>query len=680
MNRCLVFWLWNDHLEAEEIRRQIYEFHRQHIDGFFIHAMPDEFRPRDFHGGMPGYLSEEYFEMFRTAVACAKELNMSVWLYDEGGWPSGNVNGLLPREYPELRMHHIKPDGELVEFSRIPDLLNPKSTELFLSLVHEKYKKHFSAEFGKTIPGIFTDEPFFGNVLLEGEERMLPWSPFLAERFQNVKGYDAKEAAMRIFHKNDPQARQDYFEIWQSLIIDNFLVPIRNWCHENNLLFTGHFNGDDNVDNMKQLLTCNILALLDQLDIPGCDAIWRQIHPLFPETDFPRLTSSAAGNRITISESFAVYGTDLSLAEMKWVAAVQAVAGIRMVAPMAIHYSNRGGRQVCTDSNFFGADPRWEFYHNFCDFTRRMSKVFDRTTPILKAHVPFPVTELRKGSCAGNDIFAKGLALAKKQITYDYVPDAPEFSGEILPDLRLTEPVPALRTRHLKSPRGQRFILMNYSLETIRFRFYAPEGFNVWYDPATGKRTPACADSENLLSLELPFAGTIILLNLPGKPQKKIDPAIGKTERIPLEFKFEQVIRAVAGSENGLIEIPVPETPGKDCCGTIRYSAAVTVGESKKAKLLFPMARRSLLTIRLNGKTVTELPWAPYCCELELQAGENIISADLTTTAAPAILADSHTKLLTEKGFSNSYHKICMEFEKLFPEEEPFAGVQLEFT
>ena len=57
----LIFWIWNDDLEQQEILRQIQDFHRRHIDGIFIHPMPDEFRKHDFHGGMPGYLSEKIF-------------------------------------------------------------------------------------------------------------------------------------------------------------------------------------------------------------------------------------------------------------------------------------------------------------------------------------------------------------------------------------------------------------------------------------------------------------------------------------------------------------------------------------------------------------------------------------------------------------------------------------------
>ena len=99
--------MWNAPLNKAEIRRQINAMHDKKIDGFFIHPMPKEFRPADFPGGMPGYLSEEYFDMVRCAVECAAEKNMAAWLYDEGGWPSGTVNGRIMAQHPEFATRSI---------------------------------------------------------------------------------------------------------------------------------------------------------------------------------------------------------------------------------------------------------------------------------------------------------------------------------------------------------------------------------------------------------------------------------------------------------------------------------------------------------------------------------------------------------------------------------------------
>ena len=111
MKRVLVFWMWNDTLTEEKICQQLHEFKNKGVDGFFIHPMPSEFRPADFPGGMPGYLSDHYFEMIKATVKCAAKLDMAAWLYDEGGWPSGTLNGYFRDHRPDLMAQSIADDG-----------------------------------------------------------------------------------------------------------------------------------------------------------------------------------------------------------------------------------------------------------------------------------------------------------------------------------------------------------------------------------------------------------------------------------------------------------------------------------------------------------------------------------------------------------------------------------------
>lgn len=46
------------------------------------------------------------------------------------------------------------------------DNLNPDTVQRFLHLTHDKYLERFGEEFGKTIPGIFTDEPSLADTIL----------------------------------------------------------------------------------------------------------------------------------------------------------------------------------------------------------------------------------------------------------------------------------------------------------------------------------------------------------------------------------------------------------------------------------------------------------------------------------------------------------------------------------
>lgn len=673
MKSALLFWMWNDELDPAEIRRQIGEFHRQGVEGFFIHPMPSEFRPRDFPDGMPGYLSERFFAMVRVAVERAAELGMEAWLYDEGGWPSGTVNGRLTVEHPELRLGRIFPDGTIEFLPNRSDLFNPETTAVFLRETHEKYAACLREYLGTVVPGIFTDEPYFGHFF---PGQALPWSPVLAARFQRETGIDAREAAIRIHRGEDAQLRRAYCKALVAQILDGYLLPIREWCHRHGMLSIGHFNGDDCIANVQDLLGGDFFAVQSGFDICGCDAIWRQIHPLMPETDLSRLTASAARGRRSLSETFAVYGEDLSLAEMKQVAAMQFVSGIEFVAPMAAHYSNRGGRQVTTVSNFFGVDPRWERYAHFSGFCRRMSALFHRTVPLIKASVPFPVTGLQTGEYQG-ELFPDGLKLAARQITYDYAPDVPEPPAEIPSDVQLDAPCPALRTRHLKSPRGERLMLVNSGLETIRCRLVAPAGFSVWYDPADGSRIPARPDADGMLSLELPFAGVTVLLTVPGKPWPSA-PVPTAAERRPIAFRLAGAVRMYRAGSDGLKELPPPQILPEHFCGTLRYEAQADVPAARTATLTLPAALRAMVELHVNGELVGSRVWSPYSWTISLRPGANRLTLDVTGTPAEAMTAPEHLDYLEKHGFLNNYAKKCAKFQKLFPDEAPVDGAYLE--
>lgn len=678
MKGSIIFWLWNAPLEADEIRRQIRDMHDKNIGGFFIHPMPVEFRADDFPGGMPGYLSEYYFRMVRVAIECAAEYGMEAWLYDEGGWPSGTLNGWIMEQHPEMGGRFINAAGEITYSSIRPDLLNPEVTRYYIENCYEKYRQYVGDLFGTAAPGFFTDEPSFGSLKV-GQSIM--FSPVFEARFNAEKGYDARTAALKILNENDPDARQDYNEIWVKLIVENYLTPIREWCHRHNLLFTGHFNGDDSVTNMQWLLGSDIFSLLKELDIPGCDAIWRQIHPLCPETDYPRFVSSAAGNKCTLSETFAVYGSDLSIAEMKYTAAMEFVAGIRIVAPMALHYSNQGGRQITTVSNFSGADPRWEYFRYYTGFANRMSKLFERTEPVIKATVPYRRRELQRGELNGAEygaeLFKQGLALAARQITYDYQPDAPEISGEIVPDIEMASPVPELRTRHLRSPRGERRILVNAGLDTITVKFKAPAGYNVWYDPADGSRKAAVADADDMLSLELPFAGCMVLLTVPGTGRKAVG-AEEKSAGKALDFRFSRIVRQVKASPDGLVEVAPDASPDANFCGTLRYSCTVELPEERRVKIVLPGAVRAMCALQVNGSSAGVRVWRPYCwSEVVLPAGKSTLDVDISGTPAPAMTAPEHLEYLRNNKFDNVYFQRCMAFEPIFPDENPLEGAEI---
>ena len=107
--RGMPFWSLNDRLEPDEMVRQVEEFHRAGMGGFFLHARI---------GLISEYLGAEWMDALRAAIEKAAELGMQAWLYDEDKWPSGFAGGIVPLENPEYRGQYL---GRLKTGNALPE-------------------------------------------------------------------------------------------------------------------------------------------------------------------------------------------------------------------------------------------------------------------------------------------------------------------------------------------------------------------------------------------------------------------------------------------------------------------------------------------------------------------------------------------------------------------------------
>lgn len=99
-------WFWNDNLDTDEIRWQVAQMAEQGIRGFYVHARQGLYQP---------YLSTSFFQMVDAALQAGKDYGLTVHLYDEFPYPSGNAGGIVPWEDPAncaTRLNQITHDFE----------------------------------------------------------------------------------------------------------------------------------------------------------------------------------------------------------------------------------------------------------------------------------------------------------------------------------------------------------------------------------------------------------------------------------------------------------------------------------------------------------------------------------------------------------------------------------------
>ncbi len=203
------------------------------LGGVFVHPRP---------GLITEYLSEDWHQLFDHTVKKGKELGLKVWIYDENSYPSGFAGGHVPAQMPDSYIHGtgmscevqdvLEPDTNQYDivlkqegngfrditadmesekgkqglyylfrktysqnsywYGNYPyvDLLYQGVTRKFMDLTMKGYEKYNKPDFGKTLMGIFTDEPNLEAAM--GPNSAFRWTPDLFPEFEKRWGYDLK--------------------------------------------------------------------------------------------------------------------------------------------------------------------------------------------------------------------------------------------------------------------------------------------------------------------------------------------------------------------------------------------------------------------------------------------------------------------------------------------------------
>jgi hypothetical protein len=429
----------------------------------------------------PDYFSGEYLKLWRAAVDYAASKGMRFWLYDEDGWPSGSAGQAVVKENPELVQKYLQKteivlkageayivkDGVLAAFKNkkritdkyiaesdtvitefsigiakghvnYPDILNPETTRKFIRLTHEKTKEVMQENIGSTMKIAFTDEPSTGKIGFTDD---------LFKMFYERYGYDLCDYLPALFDPRDIdedeiKARQDYYELVAELLANNYFMMLKNWCADNGMLSSGHLGGENDV------LGCikgssgfyQPLRMLRCFDIPGVDAIWRQIFPKPAEYRngkvegenkfFPRYASSAAnqnGSNTSVTESYAVYGAGLTYAQMRYVQNFQFVRGINLLNIMNMTYGHvdflMGGLRPSFTPLMPGANDIAEFNLH----SARLTYLLTAGRPCVETAVYMPFRDFwadKANSLRTADEFEKiGFAIERMQGNFDVIDD-----------------------------------------------------------------------------------------------------------------------------------------------------------------------------------------------------------------------------------------------------------------
>ncbi len=427
-------WVWNDMLTEEQVRSTLRDLASQGVKQAFVHPRP---------GLMTPYLGDEWFRLWGIALDEARKLDMNLWIYDENSYPSGFAGGHVPEQMPQSRGQGISfkrrqeapaeldnvvgvflkeaigyrnvtddirkgrdlGDGSYLVVERTyadragwhggwfyVDLTRPGVTEKFLEITLEPYRQRFGDEFGKRIPGSFTDEPHLkptGN---------LHWTDDIEEAFKARWAYSLVDNLPGLIQPvgDFKRVRHNYYQLLLELFIERWAKPYYLYCEKNNLEFTGHYwehewpNCTSAPDNM---------AMYAWHQRPAIDCLMNNYaehaNAQFGNIRAVKELSSIAnqlGKERTLCEAYGAGGWDLRFEDMKRIGDWLYVLGINTLDEHLSYITLRGARKRDHPQSFSYHEPWWQDYHVMANYFARLSAALSAGEQVNRILVIEPTT------------------------------------------------------------------------------------------------------------------------------------------------------------------------------------------------------------------------------------------------------------------------------------------------
>ena len=385
-------WFWNNTTVTKAgIARHMKDARdRCGYGGFGILPFGKNFKPE--------YLTEEYFEVYGVALKTARELGMTMCLYDEYGFPSGSAGAMhgdgvprFARKHPEDTIKRLDkheedvtgpgsysttiPSGRLMSIvamkmdqkKRVDLTGTVKDGKISWSVPEGNWKvmtfvcvkdgdpnvdyldPHAVRKYVEMTHQAYYDrfQQYFGNTIdgtfhdeptmYRAKGRM--WTDTFNEKFKARFGFDPAPYYPALWYNIGPEteaARNYLFGFRAELYATGFPKVIQDWSEEHGIDATGHQDQEEVVNPVS--ISGDLMKCFQYQAIPGIDKIGGDR----PAERFYKVISSAAYNwdkALVMSETYGAMG-DISWDVIYHVAMEQYTKGVNQLIPHAVWYDD----------------------------------------------------------------------------------------------------------------------------------------------------------------------------------------------------------------------------------------------------------------------------------------------------------------------------------------------------
>jgi hypothetical protein len=276
-------------------------------------------------------------------------------------------------EYCVLKLNNYEKSKWFAGYSYV-DLLKPGVSEKFIEITMHGYEKVAGDEFGKRVPGVFTDEPNT-NTRRAGPIR---YTPDLYEQFEKQWGYRLEPHIMSLIREtgNWKKVRHNYQSTILQLFIDRWSKPWYEYTETNNLQWTGHYwehgwpSPKEGPDNM---------AMYAWHQTPGVDMLFNaekhrpdQFGNIRNVKELSSVVNQFNRHR-ALSETYGAAGWELTFDDMKRLGDWEYVLGVNLMVQHLAYMSLAGDRKHDFPQSFGAHAPYWGLYRYQADYFARLS-------------------------------------------------------------------------------------------------------------------------------------------------------------------------------------------------------------------------------------------------------------------------------------------------------------------
>ncbi|MBC8232123.1 hypothetical protein H8E77_21465 [bacterium] len=240
------------------------------------------------------------------------------------------------------------------------NILSADAVKRFIKLTHEAYAQTMKDDLRKNIDAIFTDEPSlmvcYLNTPRDFKYAVIPWEDSLAERFQEMHGYEILPNLYALFggfSEREMHIRRHFYQTVSDMVASNYFGQIYQWCEEHGIDSSGHLLLEERIIQ-HVAFSGDLMACLRQMQSPGVDMLTSKPERILQDGWFmsPKYAGSVAsltGREVVMSETSGHIETATkiryTLQEMIGTANLQYLLGVNTITsyyPWSRFYSDIG--------------------------------------------------------------------------------------------------------------------------------------------------------------------------------------------------------------------------------------------------------------------------------------------------------------------------------------------------